>query len=99
MSNEDTDAFNEIIRQNGLDSLLGEAEITSINMAQLHEGVSTLTESMMYIMDFITQFFTANAEGRERPGMSKSMIINIKMMIESAEAFNEELADCQDDDE
>lgn len=99
MSDEETDVFNAIIKHNNLDGILTEAEVTNLNMAQLHEGVSTMSESMMYLMDFITQFFTAEAEGRTRPGMSKSMIVNIKQMFESAEAFNEEIAETQDDDE
>lgn len=84
------DEFMEIINNNNLQDFMSNSEIHHMTIKDMHIGVRDLSEALLYITDFIHNFFSfisENSEEDSRPSLSVESITHAKLMFESAGKF------------
>jgi hypothetical protein len=95
------DEFMEIVNNNNLQDFMFQSESQHMTIKDLHLGMRDISEAMLYITDFIHNFFSSISENseEERPNLSVDSVMYAKMMFENASKFCDSIVDSTLDDE
>lgn len=84
------DEFMEIINSNNLQDYMSESESQHMTVKDLHLGMRDLSEALLYITDFIHNFFSIMSENnldQNKPSLSVDSVMFAKLMFENASKF------------
>lgn len=84
---ENEDDFMEIINHSELEEYMASSDIQTLTMRDLHVGLKSLGEGIMYITSFIDEFYEASANEEELPAMSIENVVHLRNMFDAAVAF------------
>ncbi len=100
MAEDDTE-FNEIISSN-FDVEQSQDEFSSITIKDLHEFISTFSEAILFMTDFIQSYYKAVEDDEnpdDYPAMGQDSVFYLKTAFEKARDFCDSVSEDDDEDD